>query len=220
MFLRINLLLALAFFSVPLSLLAAVPIVHTPALPYQTLAVDAAIETKRVYLGELVGDPHMFEVTIAEPRTFSATLLQHTPEAEMVPFSMIVVRSNDNNRGVTEIGRVAGADLTWEGYYDASLGMHLLRSVPIAYELTPGVYRFEVSTAENFGKYMIVLGTDKADKGYGEAVEEIRIIQDFFGVSSARLLLSTYILYPLGSLIIIGLILYALYRHRTRFLHA
>jgi hypothetical protein len=190
------------------------PIVHETMRPYEPLAIDAAIEVEQFYLGKLEGDPHMYEVTLSETKQFTATLIQKE-SSEVVPFSFILVRENDTGRGVSEIGRHSGASTTWETYYDSAFALSLMRSTQISYELTPGVYRFEVSTPTNEGSYLLVLGTHPADIGYFERMGHILTIQKFFDASVLRIVLSTQVLYPLGSLILILLLFFTwrLQRH-------
>ena len=195
---------------------AALPIENRPVLPYEALAIDAMIEEKQVYLGDLRGDPHMYEVTIAEPKQFVATLWQRPESDVVVPFSLILVKSNDNNRGVTEVGRLVGKEVTWNTIYDGVLAMKLARSEAIVHELSPGTYRFEVSTPENIGRYMIVVGEDSSSAGYLATLKEIRAVHQFFGVSGLRLLISTHVMYLLGSAFLLASLLYLGYRRRLR----
>lgn len=199
---------------VPVVVMAAPPIQNVPVLPYEALPIDANIESKQVYLGILAGDPHTYEVTIAEPKQFTATLVQRVTEDQVIPFSLIIVKSNELNRGVTEIGRVVGTEISWQTSYDAVLGMKVAQSETVVFDLTPGTYRFEVSTAQNLGKYMIVLGNTPSAAGYFAQVSEIRTIQKFFAASPLRILISTHVLYPLGSFILLMSFLYVWYRNR------
>jgi hypothetical protein len=194
------------------------PLVHSSVRPYEPLAIDAAIEVEQLYLGKLVGDPHMYEVTLSETKQFTATLIQRET-AEAVPFSFILVRENDTGRGVSEIGRHSGATSTWEAYYDSAFALSFMRSTQISYELTPGVYRFEVSTPTNTGAYMLVIGTKSAETGYFATIGHIQTVQKFFGSSALRIVLSTHVLYPIGSLLLIGLLFFTWRFQKTK-LHA
>lgn len=211
-------LLSLALFVVVTPALAASPLINQPAMPYAPLAINAEIETEQLYLGELRGDPHMYEVTLEEEGEFVLTLVQRSTEAP-VPFSLIVVRDNDNHRGVTEVGRLTGKDIEWSEYYDGAFALSFLRSETVSYTLTPGVYRFEVSTPDNIGKYLLVLGTKPDDTGYFAKLGDIRLVQDFFGASFFRIFISTYVLYPVGVVVLIGLI-YATWRRQRALPHA
>jgi hypothetical protein len=210
------LLVVLSFFFISAPLVLAAPIINLPAMPYAPLAIDAAIEREQIYLGELTGEPHMYEVTVGETKTFTATILQQVTNDGSLPLSLILVRSNEGNRGVTEIGRVVGRDISWQTEYDSLFGMSFAKSEAITYELTPGVYRFEISTAENLGKYMLVLGDTPVSTGYFATLATVKAVQDFFGASALRALYSTAVLYPLGSLVLLILIVLTWRWHRSR----
>ncbi len=205
---------------VPVGVFAAAPVVNQPAMPYAPLAINAEIEREQFYLGTLIGDPHMYEVTLEDERTLTLTLVQRADVEAALPFSLIVVRDNDNHRGVTEVGRLTGKDVVWNEYYDSALALSLLRSDTVEYTLSPGVYRFEVSTPENLGKYLIVLGTEPDDAtGYFAKLGHIRFVQDFFDASFFRMFISSYVLYPLGTLVLMVLI-YMTWQRQRRNSHA
>ncbi len=203
----------------PLSVLAASPVVHQPTKPYAPLAIDAEIAREQLYLGALVGDPHMYEVTLEEEGVLTLTLVQPSGEGAPLPFSLIVVRDNDNHRGVTEVGRLTGKDIMWTEYYDTALALTFLRSETVEYVLAPGVYRFEVSTPENFGKYFIALGSEPDTTGYFAKLRDIRLVQSFFEVSFFRLFISSYVLYPVGTLLL-ALLIFATWRRQRTISHA
>ncbi len=205
MFYKIASLFCLGLLSLPVLVLASTPIINNPLIPYEILAIDANLEQEQLYLGELVGDPHMYEVTLAGQKPLIVTILQRADGIEPLALNLIVVRSNDNNRGVTEIGRVKGKEVIWQPFYDPVLGFKFWRSEAVSFDLQSGVYRFEVSTADNQGKYMLAIGNNPAESGYFTKLGEIRLVQNFFDVSVLHLLLSTYILYPLGIIILLVL---------------
>ncbi len=197
----------------PISVLAAGPIVHDPQRPYEPLPVDAEIEKEQLYLGELTGDPHMYEVSLTEEKEFSIKLLQ-LDLPTTTPFSFILVRDNGNNRGVSEIGRVRGQEVVWKSYRDSTFALRFKQGLEYSSTLSPGVYRFEISTPDNFGKYLIILGTDQPESGYFEDIGYISAVQRFFDYSALRIMLSSYVLYPIGSVIIIILIMGTWYMTR------
>lgn len=199
-------LIGFVFIFLPSLSLAALPVILEPQQPYEVLAVDADIEHAHTYLGELKGDPHLFEISLLEPKKFTVTISQRLENSAPVPFSLIVVRSNDNGRGVTEIGRVKGNEISWQENYDSALGFSLAVSEPVTYELTAGVYRFEVSSALNQGKYLLRVGNKSDNSSYNEKLQSIRIIQKFFAVSALHMMISSAVLYPLGCLVILVLI--------------
>ena len=187
----------------PLGSQAFSPTVSNPILPYEVLTMNSDIATEQVYLGELKGDPHMYEFTLGKETELVVTLVQLQNDNR--PLSLIAVKSNDNNRGVSEIGRLAANETTWQPYRDSALGLKLSRSEVFNKTLGSGIYRVEVSTAENMGKYMLVVGTKVQDLGYFKTLSNIRLAQDFFGQSILTMFLSSYIYYPIGILFLLYL---------------
>jgi hypothetical protein len=188
----------------PLRTQAFSPTISNPLIPYEVLTMDSNIETEKIYLGELKGDPHMYEFTLGKETDLVVTLVQK--QKDNLPLSLIVVRSNNNNRGVSEIGRLTAKENTWQAYRDNALGLSLSRSQTFNKKLGSGVYRLEVSTAENEGQYMLVVGTEPEDLGYFKTLSNIRLTQEFFGRSIFSMLSSSYVYYPIGIFILLYLI--------------
>lgn len=203
-------LVGLLFFN---SAMAASPVINKPTLPYEILTISSRIETKQIYLGNLEGDPHTFEFSIGTKMSLVADLSQSLEQE--IPLSMIVVKLNDNNKGVTEMGRLTGSANSWQSYSDSVLGLTLSKAEPFNLELTPGIYRLEVSSAVNLGKYMLVVGVDSSADGYFQSLSNIRQVQSFFGYSFFRIFVSSYVYKPIGIIFVLGLLFYT-WRNRSR----
>jgi hypothetical protein len=197
---------------VPGFVLAVAPIINKPVVPYEVQAIDARIEQERVYLGELTNDPHTYEFAIGESKPLVLSLLQ-VEAGERIPLSLIVVEVEENNRGVTEIGRLAGKDMVWESVRNHALGLMVYQSQVFTAELEPGVYRFEVSSTDNIGKYLLTVGYEKEEVGYFASLKDIYTIRQFFGVSVFGLIFSSAVYYPLGILLLL-LVGYVTWRKR------
>lgn len=196
------------------------PSVNTSTIPYEVVGLNTPITLQSEYLGELVGDPHMYEFTTGEDTTLTLTISQLETETPLL-LSLIAVKENNHNAGVAEVGRLSAKDITWEVVDDAVLGLSFLRSQQFKAQIGMGVYRVEVSTPDNFGPYMLTVGEEVVSPGYFSTLADIRIIQRFFGKSPLALLQSSYVYYPLGSLILIGLFYYTWRnRHRIKRRHA
>ena len=185
--------------------LAYNPSINVPPLPYEVYMADSDITVEAEYLGELVGDPHMYEFSIGAETPLRLTLFQ-LEATEVVPFSLIAVKQNNQNAGVVEVGRLAAKDITWTKADDNGLGLDLVASQTFEATISPGIYRVEVSTSENYGKYMLRIGEIDANPGYFSTLADVRMIQKFFGASIFSLFLSSYVYYPLGIVILIILI--------------
>lgn len=180
------------------------PTINEIQLPFEVKTMDSDIETKAEYLGELTGYPQMYEFVVGEEVNLDLVLNQ-LPKEDLTKFSLIVVRENLNNGGVSEIGRLQSKDITWTRTKDRVLGMTLEKSQTFSAELTPGIYRVEVSTPDNYGSYLLEVGTKPYNPGYFATLADVRTIQNFFGLSLFSMLRSSYVIYPLGIIILLSL---------------
>jgi hypothetical protein len=204
----------MAAFLVPAISLAYAPTLNNTTIPYKPQIIDSAIGNEAQYLGLLAGDPHMYEFTIGVATTLTLRLSQRATDTP-APFSLIAVRENTQNAGVVEVGRLRAKDISWEEKRDWGLGLTLTHSPTFEAEIGPGVYRVEVSTPENAGAYMLTIGTNETPVGYFKTLADVRMIQKFFGVSILAMLLSTYVFYLLGIILLIALFYYT-WRNRLR----
>lgn len=183
------------------------PSINVPALPYAVYMANSDIATQAEYLGELVGDPHMYEFSIGADTKLALTITQLEDEA-IIPFSLIAVKQNNQNAGVVEVGRLTAKDVVWSEVANSGLGLNLLASQKFEANITPGIYRVEVSTSENFGRYMLTIGEESADPGYFSTLADVRMIQKFFGASIFALFLSSYVYYPIGIALLLWLFVF------------
>jgi len=166
--------------------------INEPAIPYEIFTIETNIEEQSEYLGDLQGDPHMYEFTVSEPVKLSLQIAQQDMSITSVPFSLITIKQNGKNRGVTEIGRLKNSEADWQSYSDKALGLKLIKGDVFEAELEKGVYRVEVSTPDNIGKYMLILGHEQYSDGYFKTLSHIRT-SDYFillGVNYVRLTLT------------------------------
>lgn len=195
------------------TLQAAPPVLNNPSIPYEVLTMKSQIEARQIYYGELSGDPHSFEFSLGKDTDLVVDLSQLN-NSETVPFSIIAVKSNDNNRGVVEMGRVSGEDGVWTTVWDSVFGLSLKRAETFKLELGPGLYKLEISSPNNLGKYMMEVGSINTD-GYFSTVSGIRKIQKFFDYSVFRMLLSSYVYYPVG-IALLAVLFFLTWRNRNR----
>ncbi|HMO78386.1 MAG TPA: hypothetical protein PKD95_04285 [Candidatus Paceibacterota bacterium] len=210
-FLR-NFVLINCLFLVPNLVLAYNPTINTTILPFDVVTIDGNIESEAQYLGKLIGYPQMYEFVLTEAATLTLELAQLSDE-NPIPFSLIIVKENSNNGGVSEVGRLQAKDISWSMVKDRVLGLKLLKSEVFVAELTAGVYRVEVSTPDNFGSYLLEVGDEPFNPGYFSTLSDIRTIQKFFDLSFFSLLRSSYVSYPLG-IVILLILFYFTWRKR------
>jgi len=198
----------------PSFLLAYNPTINTTVLPFEVVTIDNNIEAEAEYLNELIGYPQMYEFVLTKEATLTLELAQLSKDTP-VPFSLITVKENTNNGGVTEIGRLQAKDISWTLVNDRILGMQLLKSQVFSADLTAGVYRVEVSTPDNFGAYFLTVGDVPFNPGYFSTLSDIRTIQHFFDLSLISLFRSSYVSYPLGIIILLILFFFT-WRNREK----
>jgi hypothetical protein len=187
--------------------LAYNPIVVQPPQPYDVIPVDGDPYIEHQFLGTLEDYPEMFEIKTESSIDLKISVRQLDTD-KAVPFGLIMVRQNDSDGGVSEILRQNEAVAEWKKVKDSILGITFLEGTTIQKNVSPGTYRIEVSTPDNKGAYMLVVGEEPQSNGFFKATAQIYTTQRHFGYTPLHLLFSSYIYYPLGIL----LVLYGIYR--------
>lgn len=166
------------------------------------------------YYGELHDFPHMFVVTSSEKFTLHAEILEPDLPDAVHLLRGIVVRDRDDNRGVDEVVRLPYDAASWESFYKTSHGVRYLSGPVFEEELGPGTYRVEVSTPQNKGKYVLVLGNpdDSGGPGYFSTLRDLYEVNRFFGRPPILLIVSPYICVPLVAILVLGFLYWWYYR--------
>jgi hypothetical protein len=195
------------FFLLALPALAYNPITAEPKIAYEVIPVEGDPYVQREYLGDLEDYPDMYELTTDVAITLKARVRQRDSK-KAVPFGLIMVRQNDGDGGVTEVVRMNEPVAEWDKVKESSLGMKFLEGGLIEKDIEPGTYRIEVSTPENKGDYMLIIGDEPQSSGFFKAIAQIYKTQRHFGYTPFHMLFSSYVYYTLG---ILG-VLYGIYR--------
>lgn len=204
------------FFITTSTSLAFSPVVNSPQEPYAATTIADWQTKEQSILGTLQGDPHLFELVNEATTTLNLSIVVPNNKAAETK-NLLVVRINDNNRGVKEIARGNQPLTLWTTYKDQRLGMSVLYSPALAIELVPGTYRVEVSAPANQGKYLLFMSGngDKVRDGYFKTLAGIWRTQAFFDAPWYYRILSSYVYYPLGSITLAALI-YLTWRQRRK----
>ncbi|USN87806.1 MAG: hypothetical protein H6779_05425 [Candidatus Nomurabacteria bacterium] len=212
---KLNYLFLLLIFLLPTATTQAYnPVINIVTVPYSVTAVGGSLSLQREFLGELKNDPHMYEFVVGSSTELYLRLAQLESD-KLVPFSLILVQQNENRGGVTEIGRTNNVKAKWEPIHDDLLGLTMDYSDPFVVTLKPGVYRVEVSTPDNVGKYVLIVGQESVDNGYFSELSNVRTIQSFFGKSMFSMLKSSYVYYPIG-IVVLLIVIYQTWRRRQQ----
>lgn len=164
--------LALAWLVLPSAAYAVTfveqPDVFTPDVWLQPTANET-------YYGELGGWPHTFNFYLTESTPLTYTLAVR-PGAK--PVTLLLVR--EENRGVSEVSRLAGANVTWRSTRDARLSLTIEQAESLQTTLTPGSYKLEISNPENQGRYQLAVGTGSSG-GFWQSLVETFQVHAFYG---------------------------------------
>lgn len=182
-------------------------IVPTYPESYVPFLVSSDFYTKTTYLGTLQGEAQLYELSIEVGDTLPIVLRQR-PQTSPEPFGLLVVRVLGDGEGVEEVARQNTPPEEWVRIKDKRLGLSVLQSPVLDVELQPGTYQIEVSTPNNTGAYALSLGVDDISPGYFATLSAVRKTQAHFGYTIFRLPMSSYVYWPLGSIIF----LYAFYK--------
>jgi len=188
--------------------------------PYEIVEAKLPPEEKQLYVGKLNGFPVMYKVNADKPFKLHLELRQPKTGVEPKKLSLLVVRQNENNGGVTEVARQPFVKEDWRIEKDKVLGLTFFAGEPLAIELDSGTYKIEVSAPDNIGDYLLTIGNkDTKPVGYWGTLKQVRTVQSAFGYSLFRMLASSYVYYPLGIIVLLFLI-HRTWRWRKTFGHA
>ncbi|MEK7462436.1 MAG: hypothetical protein AAB618_02580 [Patescibacteria group bacterium] len=177
------------------------PIPAEPTEAYSLIEIEGDPYVERSYLGDLEDAPDMYELKTDVAITLKMQVMQRSNKKAQ-PFGLIIVRQNDIDGGVAEIVRQNEPLEKWTKERSQMLGMRFLTAPVLEKEITPGTYHIEVSTPDNKGSYMLLVGEEPVSSGYFKALAQIFKTQHHFGFTPFHLIFSSYIYL---TLVIIGI---------------
>lgn len=187
---------------------------HDITTPYEVLELGQDFSERQFITGELDGYPEMVELTTDTDTTIGVTLLA-MPDDTNQELSGMVVRVLQP-RGVQEVARLKPADATWAVFREPVSKLNFLAGPETEVAVASGTYRIEVSTPENFGKYVLVVGNGDARSGYLATWRSVAALYEFMGVSKLVMIRTPLVYYPFGILLLLAGLSYTVYRTRER----
>lgn len=200
-------------------LLPVFALAHQPAVVdftnYDDNEVVEDVTLSQAYYGDLINFPHTYEINLTKPETLFVELLVPDIEGIDTNRSVLIVKRNPSGR-VREVARLVPEEAEWESFYEPFGGDSYLRGPSFKQELEAGSYLIEVSTGDNLGKYVLVVGEreDFSNLGYFETVKRIYEVKKFYGKSPLAVLQSPIISVPLLVLLIVGFFLRRWYKKK------
>lgn len=178
-----------------------------------------APEISQALYGNLEGYPHMYEFMTPEKMDLFVEVLVPDIELARNNVSGIILRVNDNG-SVKEVARLRAKEASWESFFEPFGGDSYRRGSSYRGEIEPGLYRVEVSTADNVGKYVLGVGTieDFSIGDYFRLVGKIAEVKVFMGKSAFRVVESPFVYGPILLLFFLGggVVWFARRRRRAR----
>lgn len=171
------------------------PIIAEPDAVYEPILVEGDLYIEKNLLGKLEAAPDLYEFSSPVAFTFTVQVKQRDSGAP-IPFGLLLVRQNESNGGVTEVLRQNVSPEDWQQIRYISLGMTFLEAPKIERNLTPGTYRIEVNTPDNYGPYMLVIGEETVYSGPLARFIHVFITQRHFDVFLPLAVLSPYVAIP------------------------
>lgn len=202
----IMLCLGILYFSLTTPVTSAYQAIYEAVtVPYELVTIVGDPNVQQSILGELSGSPEMFEIVSDVPFVLSAEIRALQGGPETLDFNGIVIRQKEL-RGVEEVARLKATDAEWSAIIEPATGL-LYRAGPFYSEEVPaGTYRIEVSTPENIGKYILVIGSIKNSTGYFASLASVKTTYEFYGLSGFQMFSSPYVHYPIGIVLVLALL--------------
>lgn len=199
---------------------AYVATVDTPDAPYKIKQIEATFDVERWYLGALVQFPQMYGFSLSKDTIVPLSLrIPSDTDIEVMRPTLLLVKI-DSSRGVEEIKRVDYESTLWQEEKDAHSGFSYYTFDSPILSLSAGEYRIEISSVNNEGKYMLVVGSDDKEVSASTIKSTVRTLEDFYKESSTSATptpesssLTKY--YPLGILLLLGMLV-VVWRYRAR----
>ncbi len=197
----------LTFLSLPFVVLAHQPWLITFEKYEDTFMIEDTQVSKAYYV-DMTGFPHNYEFSLGEKREVFLEIL--VPDIGTVDdvYSGTLVKKNRNK--IELVDRMEAKTAEWESFYEVHGGDSYRRGGSFRGELEAGDYLLEMSSPDNLGKYVLVVGEleDFSDLSMGELYKRIYEIKKFYNKPFFAVLQSPYYYIPFGLLVLIGGLVY------------
>jgi len=165
-------------------------------------ALTLTSDKKQIFLGTLVGQPHLYVLTITETMPLALSLYRQADEVSPDTLSVMIV-ADRFPRGVEALARLRSSDTTWVRVRDTKTRVVSEQGQVYRTELDPGTYRIEISTPTNQGRYELRFGDEQKSTWWTE-VKNMRTLQRWYGTLWWQSLLSPLIYMPFGVIILLA----------------
>lgn len=192
-------------------------VTETVPVPYEVITLVSDREGQQTIRGELEDAPEMFELVITATSTLTVEIRALPVPKEILTLSGIIIKQKEI-RGIEEIARLKATAANWNQLVDGATGLPYLAGPYFSETVTPGTYRIEVSTPNNQGKYLLIIGSGADNQSYLNSLKAVAQTYTFYNVSKFRMFNSPYVHYPLGSVVVLIVMGATVYATRHRFI--
>lgn len=194
---------------------AYVTVTNSTEVPYELTNIETDFSKEQWYLGTLDNYPHLYSLTLIEDSIVPISLrVPGTEDVEIMRPNFILVQSTEL-QGVEEKMRREYVTEEWQEVKDSRSGLKYFAPESMKLELPAGEYKIEISSASEYGKYMLVVGEDSEKESFDTVWETAGKLYEFYGVSRLSTLGSALAVYLFGFLVLIGLMIIT-WRYRFR----
>jgi len=188
-------------FIIIIGLLLAFPVLaHQPRIVEDVITDISNPDVSQAFYGNLSGEPALFRINLEESAKIYFGIL--VPDIENIDKDLIVTISSDN--GFYYV--LDGTKHNWEYFYEEFAGDHYYDGPDIELDLEKGVYDVQVSSSDNQGKYVLVIGK-KEEFPIGEIINTLIVLpqlkKDFFEKSAFTAYFNLVGLFIFGPIILI-----------------
>ena len=215
MFLYLSRLFLCLVVLMPISGFAYEVTLHDVKTPYDIVTVPGTAEEEQFIVGTLKDYPQMVEIQ-SDKEFVLHVELRALPDATSTPNLAGIAVQVLEPRGVAEVARLTPAESSWTKHRDRVSGLAYLAGPSYEGKVPAGTYHIEVSTPENTGKYILVVGTVPTNSSYGDTWAAVSRLYSFYGASKIGMIRSPLVYYPLGIVLLLGGFGYTIYRTRGR----
>jgi len=156
----------------------AITLAHQPRLVTEPALTEIFNpEISQAFYGQLQGEAQYFKIQAPNPFVLYVGIL--VPQEENIGQDLIVdIYLNDEKIIILD-----GTDSTWQEFYEEFAGDYYFKGPEVRSDAQPGTYLISVSSLDNLGKYVLVVG-EKESFPPKEIIQTIKILpqlkKDFF----------------------------------------
>lgn len=147
---------AAAHLALALALLAGTAFAHQPRFPDEGMTEVRNPEVSQAFYAELKGEPDLYCIADKDPFQLYVQLLVPDIPDVTTDYVAELFSGSDTNRKV--IARLDGPAAEWTEFFEPFAGDRYFTGPEFSTLVGPGDYFVEVTSPDNLGKYVLVVG--------------------------------------------------------------